>query len=499
MEINIYLDQYAELLLIPFGEVMYRIMFWYFGWLPFAIAFLWLAREMWLAHRNDLWGSKQQYTLLAIDVPANNEQSPKAVENLFAFLHAAQKTPNLMEKWWDGMFQQAFSFEIVSIEGYIQFLVRVPDPVIDFVKTGIYAQYPDAEIAEVDDYVDAAPNRYPDLDQDIWGSEFILTGPQALPIKVYSEFEHILGAPEVTYRDTMANLMDVMSSMGPGEQLWYQIIASPANFDWIKEAAKVADKFAGLKPKTTFDKTLTGKILIGTGGIIESLNPWKSKAEKTVVKEKEVSWMNMNPKTKKQIEGIQQKASKIGYNCKIRAIYLADKTVMNKAKGVNGFVGYMKQFTGLDMNSFMPDVKKTATSTAYFRAVPRLNKKKNRIVRAYKSRSGWLGRLPYILNIEELATIWHFPLDAVVKAPLLQRGSSRKVEAPISLPFGESGQAVSTNELEPIFDNNYQIADEPVAGELNAGQTEQGESFIDFLSEETGQQKPEAPSNLPFV
>jgi len=498
MELTIYLEQYAELFNIPFGEAMYRLMFWYFGWLPFALAFLWFAREQWLYWRSSLWSEKQKYLLLAIDVPNNNEQSPKSVENFFAYLHAAQSSPNLIEKWWEGKYQQNFSFEIVSIEGYIQFLVRVPEPFKEFVMTGIYAQYPDAEIAVVNDYVDDAPNRYPDLEKDIWGSEFILVGPQSLPIKVYKEFEHILGAPEVTYRDTMASLMDVMSSMGPGEQLWYQIVATPVNFDWVKDAQKFGDKLAGIKPKSTFEKSLLGMILIGLGGIIEGLNPWNIVVEKSVKdKEKEVSWMNMHPVVKRKIEGIHMKADKIGYNIKIRAVYLADKTVMNKAKGVNGFVGYMKQFTGLGLNAFMPDVKKTATSTAYFQAVPRLNARKNKIISAYKARSGWLGRLPYVLNIEELATIWHFPLDAVVKAPLLQRASSRKVEAPMSLPFGESGQGMVRNEIEPIFDPNYQITDETLAPTQTAT-NQPDETFIEFLEDES-QAKGEAPSNLPFA
>lgn len=498
MEFTIYLDQYAELFNLPFGEAFYRIMFWYFGWMPFAIAFLWLAREMWLEHRGNLWGDKQKYVLLAIDVPANNEQSPKSVENLFSFLHAAQSAPNLVEKWWEGKSQQAFSFEIVSIEGYIQFLIYTPEPFREFVKTGIYAQYPDAEIAEVEDYVDAAPRRYPDMDKDIWGSEFILTGPQYLPIKLYKEFEHILGAPETTYRDTMANLMDVMSSMGPGEQLWFQIIASPANFDWIKDAAKAHDKLAGLKSKNPFEKTILGKALQGAGSIVESLNPWNIKKDKSTVKEKEVSWMNMHPGVKTKLEAIQMKANKIGYNCKIRAIYLADKTAMNKAKGVNGFVGYMKQFAAMNLNGFMPDGKKTATSTAYFQAAKRLNRRKNRIIRAYASRSGWLGRTPYILNVEELATIWHFPLDAVTKAPLLQRSASRKVEAPMSLPFGEAGTAMPLGELEPIFDQDYQVSDNSVEVQLGA-EPKQAEAFIDFLNDEVSSKKPEAPSNLPFV
>lgn len=496
MEINIYLAQYAELLNLPFGQVLYRLIFWYFGWMPFAFAFLWLARELWLEWRSSLWSAKQSYLMLAVDVPNNNAQSPKAVENFFSYLHAAQSGPNLMEKWWEGKYQQSFSFEIVSIEGYIQFLIRVPSGFKDFVMTGLYAQYPDAEISVVNDYVDAAPDRYPDLEKDIWGSDFLLTGPQALPIKVYKEFEHQLGAPEVTYRDTMANLMDVMSSLGAGEQLWYQIIATPTGFDWLKDSSATIDKIVGIKKKSAFSKTLFGKILAGVGQLADTLNPWDISSKKAPEKDKEVTWMNMHPKAKRQVEAIHMKSTKIGYSVKIRAIYLADKTVMNRAKGVSGFVGYMKQFAALDLNGFMPDGKVTATSTAYFRAAPRVNKRKNKIIRYYKDRSSSVGRAPYILNVEELATIWHFPIDAVVKAPLLQRAGSRKVEAPMSLPFSSSSGSVK--ELEPIFDSNYRLPTTPLPTMAKSEPNATSPDFINFLEQENSD-KGAAPSNLPFV
>jgi hypothetical protein len=108
---------------------------------------------------------------------------------------------------------------------------------------------------------------------------------------------------------------------------------------------------------------------------------------------------------------------------------------MNKSKVANGIVGYMKQFAALDLNNLKPDVKKTMTRTAYFMKESRLLEKKRRIFNAYIKRSSNRGRLPGLYNIEELATIWHFPVEANVKSPLIQKAPGRKADAPSSLPL----------------------------------------------------------------
>ena len=68
------------------ATILWRMFFWYFGWLPFAFAFLWGAKEVWLYYRQGIFLSKVRYTLLAIDVPRNNEQAASAVENIFSYL-----------------------------------------------------------------------------------------------------------------------------------------------------------------------------------------------------------------------------------------------------------------------------------------------------------------------------------------------------------------------------------------------------------------------------
>jgi len=67
-----------------------------------------------------------------------------------------------------------------------------------------------------------------------------------------------------------------------------------------------------------------------------------------------------------------------------------------------------------------------------FRAVNLLRRKRN-LYRMYKTREFALKT--FILNIEELATIYHYP-TMFVGAPKLQRLEAKKGEPPVNLPIG---------------------------------------------------------------
>ncbi len=450
MDIVIDFSFIKEIGALPPYLVMWRL-FVAGGWMPIAITFLWLAKELWIFYIKKKWGATQKSVLLAIDIPRGNEQSPKAVENMFSYLAGAHGSINLIEKYWEGKFQLSFSLETVSIDGYTQFLIRTPESFRDLVESAVYAQYPDAEITEVNDYTAEVPTKYPDDEYDIWGTEFIQAKNSAYPIKTYKEFENLLGAPEVRYKDTMAALMDLCSSLRKGEQLWYQIILIPIGFDWPDIGDKEIRKI--LKEKDT-SKNIGDAIIDSIMNFIDFIGEmilplWGEEAKKEV-KEEVLKMMNLKPKEKKQVESIQEKVSKLGFEFKIRVVYAAKKDLMNKPKAGSGFVGFMKQFAVLDLNNLKPDTEKTMTKASYFFVESRLNAKKNNIIRNYIARDDWKGRKPGILNIEELATIWHFPVEAVVKAPMIQKAPGRKAEPPMSLPMSE-GMA-SDKIIEPIFE-----------------------------------------------
>ena len=284
-----------------------------------------------------------------------------------------------------------------------------------------------------------------------------------------------MGEPETHYRDPMGALMDVMSSLKRDEQLWYQIIIKPTGFDWVKKFKKEISKILGeIKPPVSLVATIGGY----TSDII-SHGVFMQKPAEVKKADEPLKMMNLKPEQKNQIEGIQRRINHAGLEVKMRMVYLSKKEVMNKPKVVSGFIGYIKQFNTNDLNGLMPDTKKSATSsTNYFLAEARGERRKIKIMAHFKSRSAWLGRTPFILTSEELATIWHFPIDAVVKAPLVQRAASRRIEAPISLPESQDHPAGNFSE---IFTGN------------------QADSFLEALGGNSQPTKDQPPINLPFA
>jgi hypothetical protein len=452
MNITLNLTPLTDFFKQPVDVVFFHLLGEY-GWLILAIMFLFGVRELWLIYVQTKWAMKNKFILLAIDVPRANEQSPRAVENMFSYLAGAHGSINFFEKWFEGKFQLAFSYEIVSIDGYTQFLVRTPVDFRGLVESAIYSQYPDAEIVEVDDYTEGLPRKFPNDDYDLWGSEFIQAQPAAYPIKLFEEFEHKLGVKdEIAFKDPMAPLMDLCSSLRPGEQLWYQIILIPTDFKWVKESEKEVDKIMGVKPKKK--EGILGGLFWLINEFAEIIYSIFSElgGEKDAKKDedKSLSMMDLRPKQKRQMEAIHQKVTKLGYLVKIRMVYIAKKEVFNSKAG-SSFVGYIKQFATLDLNNLKPDTDMTMTKAAYFNKTNRLNHKKSNLINNYIGRSGFNGRNPGLLNIEELATLWHFPIEHIVKAPMLQKTAGKKAKPPMALPTHE---VVSTPEtLEPLFDD----------------------------------------------
>lgn len=471
MDIVINLQGVVDVLNLP-PDVLALRFFLYVGWIPIVVLLLWMAFYLWMDYIQGAFGSKREFILLAIDVPAANEQSVRAVDYMFSHLAGAHGTINLIDQYWQGKTQDHFSFEIVSIEGYTQFLIWGERKYRSFLEQIVYAQYPDAEITEVDDYINEWPERLPDENYDLWGSEFVLVKNTYLPIRTYPEFEDKLVGE---FKDPLAATMELFGSLRKGEQCALQIIITPIGPEWEKGAPAVISDVIGEKKKSTphgIDRAVAGLMSL-LGGLADFFIPTDAEDNKKKEDDGKVSMQDLKPEQKKQMESIQQKISKVGFEVKIRWIYLAHHEVLDKTRA-NSFVGTIRQFGMQDTNSLKPDTNYTMTSASYVRTASRLLRRKNNILSAFRGRSNSEGRNPMILNTEELATLWHFPVEPSVRAPMLQKVPSRKASAPSYLPIeAASGGGESFDWRSPIEDRPPGAASgEPAPRPAAAAQTD---------------------------
>ncbi|MEK7158463.1 MAG: hypothetical protein AAB733_02755, partial [Patescibacteria group bacterium] len=412
------------------------VIFIHGGWIAFIALFIVMGYIVYLkAKRRKFWDA-MAWQLLAINVPMNNEQNLLAVEQIFAMLHGIRSAPNFVEMWIKGEEQLYFSLEIVSIEGYIHFLVRTPAKFRDLVESAFYAHYSNAEITEVADYASPWNLKFPNAQYDIWGAEYVTAKSEFYPIRTWPSFEHSLSQSAV---DPMASLLEVMSKIGAGEQMWFQFVITPVDDKWKQGAANAVRKIIGMKVEkkaNLIERTtgLTANLILDT---ISSATSEPAKKPDSKEKKDYPSLMQfLAPGEKNVAEAIELKAGKIGFKTKIRYIYLASAEVFSRARGVSPILGGLNQFNTQNLNA-LKSAAKTKTKVDYFRKW-REPRRKRKIMKYFKDRDNEKGMGDgFVLNVEELASLFHFP-SILVTAPTVKKTQVKKAEPPVQLPT-ESG------------------------------------------------------------
>ena len=316
-------------------------------------------------------------------------------------------------------------------------MIRTPSQFRDLIEAAVYAQYPDAEITEVQDYIDNVPKplEYPNEEYDLWGTEFRFSNKNVYPIRTYPEFEHPLTQK---FLDPMASFLEILSRMKPSEQLWFQILVSPAPYGWREEGVRIIKKLIGKKEdKKGIDLFyFPGQIAKGLSeSITASIIPpseMDTAKKQTKVREWPSLMQHLSPDERGIVEAIGYKIAKLGFFTKIRMIYIGRKEVFDKTRVNEAIIGAVKQFNTLNLNGF--EVHRKARTTVHYLFLNYRKKwRQRRILWGYRYRSMKRGWAKLILNTEELASLWHFPV-LEVKAPLVQKTVSKRAVPPMALP-----------------------------------------------------------------
>ena len=369
-----------------FSWTITLLMQWYV-WLPLVILLSFLT---WRNYQQLNEFISSDNVLLILEIPKTNDKKELAAEQLFASLHGILRDKHEL-KLSRGA-QEHLSFEVASVNGQIRFYVWTPRSLQSFVEGQIYAQYPTVQIHQ-------ASEDYTEHERDhsvTYTTEMTLTASEFLPIKTFQTFEV----------DPLAGITGTLAKLeSTGEELWIQVLAKPVEDSWQIEADHWISR---LREGSTSILPSVGGSMRWLGGLFAAL--WRPPEEGLAGgKGPEISERN-----KTRIAEAEKKATKLGYEVKIRLAYLGENQTNAKLR-MQALVGTFKQFNSTNLNGFKP------IKAAYGKE----------FLEKYRRRA-FFGD-GFILNIEELASVFHLP-HTNVETPNIVWASAKTAEPPSKLP-----------------------------------------------------------------
>ena len=379
---------------------------WYI-WMPIVAVLMFLT---WRNYRKIEDFTPVESVLLVLEIPRTNDKQELAAEQLFASLHGILRDNK--ELRLSGGHQEHISFEIASVNGQIRFYVWVPKTLQSFVEGQIYSQYPTVQIHQADeDYTEH------ERDHEVaYSTELTLTTDEFLPIRTFQNFEV----------DPLAGITGTLAKLETtGEELWIQVLVRPIPDDWQNAADRYINS---IKNGRMFSLPGFGGSMQWLIGVLGAL--WQPPEQGVGQSTK----IELSDRDKTRISEAEKKATKLGYEVKIRLVYMGESQTNAKLR-MQALVGTFKQFNSTNLNGF--------------RAVKGAFGKE--FIDKYRKRS-FIGD-GFILNIEELASVFHLP-HTNVETPNIVWASSKTAEPPSKLPV-LTGEDVNDDQISAFGVTNF--------------------------------------------
>ena len=340
-----------------------------------SAVYFWKYFVGWIKYK-DREKNSLEFTLLQITVPRDNEIKIDATEQLFATFASIRKSTGKLF----GAFkpQPSISFEIVAVHESIRFFVSCHRSHQDLIEKQIHGAYPDAEIKETSEY-----NIFSENGSTAY-SLLKLKNADHFPVKIFKDLP----------TDPLSSITSALAKMQPGEGASVQLLISPSGSNW-KDAGK--------------------------NWLKKEKDPGKPESPKA-------------PPDAKQIEAVENKLSKPGFDSAIRLVVSSTSSESAKAHLANlksafeQFSGPYNSFSGAKIYSekgFMTDF--------IYRFMPRFTKTS-------------------VLTPDELASIFHFP-NKSVETPHIFWLSSKRAPAPDKIPTSGLylGRSVFRGTVRPVY------------------------------------------------
>jgi hypothetical protein len=394
-------------------------------WLPIVLGRFAFYRFMNMRQMN--FNYNNPFVLLEMRIPREISKSPKAMETVFASFNIGPGAGTWLKQYWWGRTRPWWSFELVSIEGEVHFYICTRQNMRRATETYMYAQFPEIELIEAVDYArlrDPINEPYA-----MFACEYGYGKSDAYPIRTYVDLG--LDKPGIKPEeqvDPFAQVLELMGSLGPGEQLWTQMIIRLSK----------TEKYRGELGPSGKKKSIRD---VGREEI-EKLRKSTVNVRKQVDAEGNVQELegfpNPNEFQKELIGAIERHMDKPAFDVGIRSIYSAR---------ADKYMGTMNAFTANIFKVFISEqfnqLKPLSLWSEKFNDFPwedigghRQRAEMHEVLEAYRARSYF--HPPYrgpwmIMSSEELATIYHIP-SSTVQTPSLPRIGSTTSAPPPNLP-----------------------------------------------------------------
>lgn len=442
--------------------------------------------EVYIAYKTRKITGSQDYSVVSVRVSRENEIGPIVAEQIFATMHGVFQKLSFWQRL-RGVSLDQISFEIANIGRSIRFYIAFPSKLRNLVEGQIYAQYPDVEIEEVEDFsrekkIEIISREMPQKEkpkgedgelvpmdnlpalqaeetvqgydpfQYAMGAEIELFNPDIYPIKRYPQFEDKLTRISI---DPLAGITATLSKLNDSEdQAWVQIVVRPLPDKWrivFRRCIKIIDRgiFANLERFTSMyarwycQRNPVVRMALFPLYFFFWLQGFRLERGKSKKMDKpSLTTGQMTSSGYDEDDEVEEALSRSSHEGESVTVAAIDKVVklmfdvsarivyVPKNRDDQGtqlklreIAGGFKQFNLPHLNGFQ--IKNYLTGKE---AVRRYNRREIHD--------------PFVLNTEELATIYHLP-NITVTTPNIYWVRSKKLEPPLDLPtvksVGEGG------------------------------------------------------------
>ncbi len=364
-------------------------------WLPALLA--WIAWPLWLRFARSRYWSRIPYAILELKPGPETPPSAAAMEIVLNSLY--YRTEITKVDFLLGRMREFFSFELYAHAGGVRFFARVPERLKDNFASRLQAEYHDIEVHEVPDYsreIAFDPGKLRVVMQ-----EYTLARPDSYPLKTFTAYES-----EPDRHDPLADLVESLAGIGENEHVLLSFIVRPHQ----RDRQNLRDD-----PTDSLHEDAHREIakLTGPRGDVNALPP----------------------ETRMLIRAMEAALAKPSFDCGVRALYIAGKEHFDESYGTK-LAHLLDPFGDPGLNSFAvyhPHEKKGFFLSELFESSPLFASE--HLMNLYRRRAFFAP--PYygeafVLNTEELATVYHLPHARRGSALAQMRGLS--LEPPENLP-----------------------------------------------------------------